>query len=261
VPPTWTIPAGELPGFPTPAGLASFTPAPSNTPWSTFTPTATITPTPSDTPEATATPSPTAPPAAGGNLLPNPSFEESWHHQGGVPELQVPDGWQLEWNEGSNWLDSDPWNKFVRPEVRVLTADFLPANERDLFIWDGNQTVKVFKREGALSFRLTTDVLLEPGSYLFSINVFPDMIDSYSDNGTKRWAPDSLSGQLRFIVDPPSNEWHFPTFGQKNHFQYAFFVEQAKTVRLGVHFVGRWAILNNGWFMDDWSLVQLSPES
>ena len=263
VPPTWTIPAGESPLFPTPAGRPSFTPVPTNTPWSTFTPTPSITPTPSDTPEvtATATASPTAAQTGGPNLLPNPSFEDSWHHQSGVPELQVPDGWQLEWQEGRNWLDSDPWNKFVRPETRVLTADFLPEDERDLFIWDGNQTVKIFKREGALSFRLTTDVFLEPGSYLFSINVFPDMIDSYSENGAKKWAPDKLSAQLRFIVDPPSNEWNFPTFGQKNHYQYAFFVEQPKTVRLGVHFVGRWAILNNGWFMDDWSLVQLSPAS
>jgi hypothetical protein len=250
-----------LPPSPSPAGLPSFTPVPTNTPWSTFTPTASITPTPSDTPEPTATPtaSATAVPVESANLLPNPSFEESWHHQNGVPELQVPDGWQLEWQEGSNWLDSDPWNRFVRPETRVLTADFLPADERDLFIWDGNQTVKVFKREGALSFRLTTDVFLEAGSYLFSINVFPDMIDSYSDSGAKIWAPDKLSGQLRFLVDPPEEEWHFPTFGQKNHYQYAFFVERAKSVHLGVHFVGRWAILNNGWFMDDWSLVQLSP--
>ncbi|UCG25574.1 MAG: hypothetical protein JSW55_06185 [Chloroflexota bacterium] len=261
VPATWTVPAGGLPSFPSPAGLPSFTPAPSNTPWSTFTPTASATATPSDTPEATATASPTAPPEGGVNLLPNPSFEDSWHHQSGVPELQVPDGWQLEWHEGRNWLDSDPWNRFVRPETRVLTSDFLPADERELFIWDGNQTVKIFKREGALSFRLTTDVFLEAGSYLFSINVFPDMIDSYSENGSKKWAPDNLSAQLRFIVDPPSEEWHFPTFGEKNHYQYAFFVEQPKTIRLGVHFVGRWAILNNGWFMDDWSLVQLSPAS
>jgi hypothetical protein len=263
VPPTWTVAGGELPPLPTSAGLPTFTPRPSNTPFATFTPTGTATPTPSETPVAppTLTPSATAPPAGTVNLLPNPSFEEGWYHQGGVPELQLPNGWNFQWDEGSNWLDSEPWNKFVRPETRVLTSDFLPADERDLFIWDGDQTVKIFKREGSMSFRLTTDVDLEPGSYLFTIRVFPDMVEKYSELGGKIWAHDALSAQVRFIMDPPSNEWHFPTFGEKNEYQFAFFVSEPGSVHLGVHFVSRWAILNNGWFMDDWSLVQLSPAS
>ncbi len=263
VPPTWTSEAGGQPPSPTSAGRPTFTPRPSNTPWATFTSTSTPTPIPTDTPPVppTTTPSPTAPPLGNVNLLPNASFEERWYHQNGIPELQLPNGWQLQWDEGRNWLDSDPWNRFVRPETRVLTSDFLPADERALFIWDGNQTVKIFKREGALSFRLTTDVDLEPGSYLFTIRVFPDMIEKYSDSGAKVWAHDPLSAQVRFIMDPPSDEWHFPTFGQKNEFQYAFYVSRSQSVHLGVHFVGRWAILNNGWFMDDWSLIQLSPAS
>ena len=263
VPPTWTVEAGGLPPSPTPAGGPAFTPQPSNTPFATFTPASTATSVPSDTPVAppTLTPSPTAPPASAVNLLPNASFEEGWYHQNGIPELQLPNGWNLQWDEGSNWLDSDPWNRFVRPETRVLTSDFLPAGERSLFIWDGDRTVKVFKREGSLSFRLTTDVDLEPGSYLFTIRVFPDMVEEYSDIGGKIWASDPLSAQVRFIMDPPSDEWHFPTFGEKNEFQFAFFVSEPRSVHLGVHFVSRWAILNNGWFMDDWSLVQLSPAS
>jgi hypothetical protein len=263
VPPTWTVAGGGPPPSPTPGNRPTFTPRPSNTPFTPFTPTSTATPVPSETPvlPPTLTPSPTAPPLGTENLLPNPSFEDGWYNQNGTPELQLPNSWQLQWDEGFNWLDSDPWNRFVRPETRVLASDLLPANERDLFIWDGNQTVKIFKREGALSFRLTTLVSLEPGSYLFTIQVFPDMVDDYTEAGGKIWAPDPLSAQLRFIMDPPSNEWHFPTFGQKNEFQYAFYVSELKTVRIGVHFVGRWAILNNGWFMDDWSLIQLSPET
>jgi hypothetical protein len=263
VPATWTVAGVWPPPSPTAGSQATFTPRPTNTPFTPFTPTSTITPVPTDTPElpATPTPSPTAPAVGTENLLPNPSFEEGWYHQSGIPELQLPNSWQLQWDEGRNWLDSDPWNRFVRPETRVLTSDFLPADERELFIWDGNQTVKIFKREGALSFRLTTVVDLDPGSYLFTIQVFPDMVDDYNDTGAKVWAPDPLSGQLRFIMDPPSDEWHYPVFGEKNEFQYAFYVSEPKTVRIGVHFVGRWAILNNGWFLDDWSLVQLSPET
>jgi hypothetical protein len=192
------------------------------------------------------------------NLLPNPSFEEGWYHANGLPELQVPDQWRLEWDEGGNSLDPDPWNRYVRPESRVLSGAFLPANEHKLFIWDGSQTVKIFKKEGALSFRLLTDVFLEPGTYFFEINIFPDMIDGYAGTGKKIWAPDPLSGELRFIVNLPAGDWILPTFGQKNTYHHAFELTSPQKVHLGVAFRGRWAIENNGWFMDDWSLEQLS---
>ena len=204
VPPTWTVEAGGLPPLPTSAGLPTFTPKPSSTPFATFAPAETATPVPSDTPVAppSLTPSPTAPPVSATNLLPNASFEEGWYHQANIPELQLPNGWDFQWDEGSNWLDSDPWNRFVRPETRVLTSDFLPADERDLFIWDGDQTVKIFKREGSMSFRLTTDVDLEPGSYLFTIQVFPNRISITGDNfsGTS-----TSSGAQAITPASPSN--------------------------------------------------------
>ena len=250
---------------PTTASLPSATAVPTDTPWPTSTPTATetATSTPSPTPTIDGTPTPVGPtPVVGGaNLLPNPSFEEGWYHVNGLPELQVPDRWRLAWDEGGNSLDPDPWNRYVRPESRVLNRDFLPESEHDLFIWDGAQTVKIFKKEGALSFRLLTDVFLEPGTYLFKINVFPDMIDRYTETGSKVWAPDPLSGEFRFIVNLPAGDWIFPPFGQKSVYQHAFEITATQKVHIGVAFRGRWAIENNGWFLDNWSLEQLSrPE-
>jgi hypothetical protein len=184
------------------------------------------------------TPTATSPPPIvdTSNWLPNPSFEEGWYHYNGIPELQVANQWRLEWDEGENPLDSASWNRFVRPETRLLNRDFLPSSEHSTFIWDGDWTVKVFKREGALSFRLITD-------------------------GRKVWASDPQSGELQFIVDVPASQWYFPTFGQKNTLMHAFEVTEARTYRIGVAFRGRWAILNNGWFMDDWSIQQLSEAS
>jgi hypothetical protein len=191
-------------------------------------------------------------------LLPNPSFEEGWYHLGGAPELQIPNQWHLEWDEGYNSLDSDPWNEYARPESRVLSSAFLPANEHQLFIWDGAHTLKIFKGTGALYFRFVSYVLLEPGSYQFEVNVFPDMVDGYTDSGSKIWAPDPLSGELRFIVDYQRDNWILPIFGQKQTYRHSFEVTSTGSVRVGVAFRGRWAIENNGWFMDDWSLVQLA---
>jgi hypothetical protein len=218
----------------------------------TYTPTPTPTPTSTPTPIATATPTP----APGGpNLLPNPSFEEGWYHPNGIPELQIPNQWIFEWDEGYNPLA--PEHDFVRPEVRVLSKDYLPPEERDLFIWDGNYTVKVFKGYGAISFRLITSSYLEPGSYQLEINVFPDLVVGYTSGGSKIWAPDPLSGEVRLTAEGQSTGWLLPTFGQKNTIRYNFNVSQGKVVNITAAFRGRWAILNNGWFMDDWRLTKL----
>jgi len=194
-------------------------------------------------------------PSLGPNLLPNPSFEQGWYHPDDIPELQIPEGWQF-WNdEGDNLLDPDPVNIWVRPEVRVLASAYLPPSEHDLFIWDGDQTVKVFKGYGAISFELTTEIILDPGTYIFIINVFPDLVVGY-DNGQKIWAPDPLSGEVKLIAGNGTTGWMLPTFGQKNRFQTTFTVSQTQTVTVGAAMRGRWAIENNGWFMDDWGLYK-----
>lgn len=260
VPATWTPAAaetseqnGSLPPTvaPRPTRTPGFfptrTPRPSPTAEASATSPATDTPTPTETA--------TIPPPLGENLLPNPSFEEGWYHINGVPELQVPNRWQLDWEEGENPLDFEP-APWVRPEIRVLPTDFLPEDEHELFIWDGVQTVKIFKGQGAISFRLTTSVHLEPGSYLLEIHVFPDLVDEY-EGGEKVWAPDPLSGEVRLLAGDGDTDWMLPRFGQKNTFTHAFSVPAPGEYRVGAAMRGRWAILNNGWFMDDWSLVRI----
>lgn len=194
-------------------------------------------------------------PLRGPNLLPNPSFEGGWYHPDDIPELQIPEDWQFVHHEGENPLDAAPWNIWVRPETRVLPSAFLPPAEHDLFIWDGDQTVKVFKEYGAISFELTTAVSLQPGSYTLEINVFPDLVTGY-DNGQKIWAPDPLSGEVKLIAGNGTTDWLLPTFGQKNTFQTSFTISDSQTVIVGAALRGRWAIQNNGWFMDDWWLYK-----
>lgn len=262
MPPTWTPAAtvtpedaGPLPTVAprptrTPGVFPSETPLPSPTTQSSATATTTASATPRPTETAT------SPPTIGGNLLPNPSFEEGWYHIDGIPELQVANQWQLSWEAGPNPLDEDP-APWVRPEARVLPPDFLPADEHDLFIWDGRQTVKIFKRQGAISFRLTTRVTLQPGTYLLEIFVFPDLVDEY-EGDQKVWAPDPLSGEVRLIAGPWSTDWMLPAFGQKNRYAHTFHLDAAQDVEVGAAMRGRWAILNNGWFMDDWRLVRIA---
>jgi len=268
MPPTWTA---TIPPTPEPTATATPLPSPSPTPPPTDTPTAVPTATPTATsppptplPAPSATPSPyappptvPAPPPSGVNVLPNPSFEEGWYNLHGIPELQVPNHWNLEWDEGANPLDPDPWNAFVRPETRVLSRAFIPPHEHDLYIWEGNHTVKIFKGEGAISVRLWTSTYREPGRYRFEIKVFPDLVVGYTQDGQKIWAPDPLSGEVRLYTAAGGTGWMLPTFGTRNTFAYEFTLSQGAITQIGAALRGRWAITNNGWFVDDWSLIRL----
>lgn len=257
LPPTWT-PAAAVVEQAAMTG-PTLTPRPSATPWPTFTPTLTDTPTSTSTPTDTPTPTPTATATVDtSNLLRNGSFEGGWYHLHGDPELQIPEFWRFEFDEGRNSLDPDPWNAWVRPEVRVLPKDFLPAAEHETFIWDGEQTLKIFKGSGSISVKLLTDVYLEPGQYALEINIFPDLVESYTEQGGKVWASDKLSGEVNFIVDGRYDQWQLPAFGRKNTLTYIFTVNDAHLVEVGVALRGRWAIANNGWFLDDWRLFKLN---
>ena len=191
-----------------------------------------------------------------GNLLPNPSFEEGWYHHNGAPELQIPEQWRFAYEEGDNPLDPAEWNDWVRPESRVLPSAFLPEHEHELFIWEGDQTVKIFKGWGSISFELVADVWLEPGMYLLEISFYPDLVTEY-DNGQKVFAPDPYSGEFRFIVGDRHYPWWLPEFGAKNTLYRLFTIEESGWVAVGAGMRGRWAILNNGWFMDNWRLVRV----
>jgi hypothetical protein len=274
MPPTWTptaaptmaptvtplpSPSPTTPPPPSPTWRPADTPSP--VPAATATPPnpePTARPSPSPSPVSSpVTPPPTLPPPPPGtaNLLPNPSFEEGWYNLNGIPELQVPNQWMFEWDEGDNPLDPDPWNVFVRPETRVLSRDFIPPHEHDLFIWAGDYTVKIFKGAGAISVRLWTSTYLEPGRYRFHIQVFPDLVVDYVD-GQKVWAPDPLSGEVRLYTSAGGTDWMLPVFGARNTFVFDFSLDQGGITRLGVALRGRWAITNNGWFVDDWSLIR-----
>lgn len=202
---------------------------------------------------------PTPVPAPGGNnLLPNPSFEAGYYNLDAIEELQVPDGWLMEVDRGNNYLLPDSGTVFFQPESRIFGSNNIPEHERALLIWNGDKAIKVFKGGGPISFRLFTDIYLTPGRYRFTVNLFADFVMAYNEDGTKEYATDLLSGEIQFIQGSGGSAWMSPPLiGAKNTMTYEFTVNSSGTVRLGVGFRNRYSITNNGWFLDDWSLVKI----
>lgn len=215
--------------------------------------------------ETTSTPAATAtsPPVStaelvthGPNLFPNPSFEGDWYfHQ--FNELQIPVGWQVVTDEGPNTLTPGSGGNFLRPEIRVIPESDLPPAERSLFIFDGMKTVKAFKGGAPTSFSLFTDVTLQPGTYRLTVRFFSDVVAGYQ-GGQKQFATDSLAGEVRLIHNNGGTDWQGTQIGQRNTRTYDFTVTQTSTVRLGASFRNRYIMDNNGWFIDHWSLQELT---
>lgn len=238
---------------PTPEATPTDTPSPTTPPTNTRPP---ATAGPTRPPATTAPPTLSANPTLGDNLLPNPSFEEGHYNQNGIPELQLPNGWRLDFQEGATGFGSQAWDVYVRPETRVLSTGFLPASEHALYIFDGSQTVKIFKGAGAVSTRLMTDIDLQPGTYVLEANFFSDVFESYAD-GHKNPPGDPNAGEAMLFAGGTGTGWVGNSYLNRNNLRHTFTVDTAQPMTVGVGFRGRYAIANNGWFVDNLSLRRL----
>jgi hypothetical protein len=268
IPPTHTA-APTLPPPPTPTLAPSATPLPASpTPEASPTAAATATTVPPTVAPTNAAPAATrVPPTAaaptlspnptlGQNLLPNGSFEEGFSNQNGIAELHAPNGWRIEFQEGPTGFGSNAWDVYVRPDTRVFPAAFLPAEEHSLYIFDGSTTLKVFREQGALSMRLVTDVDLQPGTYVLEANFFADVFEKY-ENDQKVAPGDPNAGEASLIAGSGGTGWIANNYLTKNTLKHTFTVTSAQKMTVGVGFRGRYAIANNGWFVDNLSLRQL----
>ena len=200
------------------------------------------------------------------NLLLNGSFEEGWYLRDGVPELQIPDDWLFDFADVAeeNPIDPAPWS---RPEVRVFPRKDLPLHEQDLFVLEGDYTLKIFKGNGAFFCRLSQEIELQPGTYRLTVNVFADLIKGYEDDDSKIWAddPNGRDGLIRLSGWLSLRDWDSLTPGKWNIKTFELNVKGSSAlahVAIGIDFMCPFPLANSGLFCDAWTLerIEEAPE-
>ncbi|MFN2136247.1 MAG: SdrD B-like domain-containing protein [Candidatus Promineifilaceae bacterium] len=210
--------------------------------------------------------------AQGQNLLTNPGFEEGHHHQDGIAEITVPDGWVMHWsNRESNIFDG--YAETARPETVVWNISGAPAAERSLFWKDGIYTVKIFKGWAPLWAAMSQDVSgLEVGRrYRLVAPIYIDIVADY-DNGKKVPPSDNRHGRVRLGASPVGTAWRdeaninysgwwtadtvspfylaYPTFVHE-------FTATAPDMTVWIEMASNYPHPNNGFFVDTVGLYAL----
>jgi len=210
--------------------------------------------------------------AQGQNLLTNPGFEEGHHHQDGIAEITVPDGWVMHWsNRESNIFDG--YAETARPETVVWNISGAPAAERSLFWKDGIYTVKIFKGWAPLWAAMSQDVSgLEVGRrYRLVAPIYIDIVADY-DNGKKVPPSDNRHGRVRLGASPVGTAWRdeaninysgwwtadtvspfylaYPTFAHE-------FTATAPDMTVWIEMASNYPHPNNGFFVDTVGLYAL----
>ncbi|MBI3764030.1 MAG: LysM peptidoglycan-binding domain-containing protein [Chloroflexi bacterium] len=211
------------------------------------------------------------------NLLTNPGFEAGYHRQDSIPELGVPNEWRLHYLDGQSFPGVPAGYVAYRPESVVWYIQDAPVEERSLFFLDGNYTLKVFKPWAPLYAALSQDVGgLQPGAvYEWNANVFVDVIDHYDSSGKK--VPPSNEPEavmLRLGVSSWGATWRdesrisytpWWTAGNTRPFHQTYlalrqlFTASSSRVTVWVEMASKFAYVNNGFFMDAFSLRLVNP--
>jgi len=194
------------------------------------------------------------------NLLRNSGFEQGWYDVSGTQ--QAPNEWRLHWTEGEAMGDAS--NVTARPESRVLPKSQVPPEEHSLFFWDGDYTLKIFWAKAPIHAAISQDVGgLEVGrEYRLVVPVF---VDTFNWDGEKVPPGDPHAAEVRLGAGPVGVNWQdasainfsnwanatntTPFYLGRNTLQFDF-VATAAQMTVFVEYTSKWAIDNNGIFMD-----------
>ena len=192
------------------------------------------------------------------NLLRNGDFEAGWWHPGGVAELQFPIEWNIEvftYPGISNPYDTAEHSRFVRPESRVLTRDFIPQSEWNDFFWTP-ESLQIMKLFFAASWycRLYQELNLSGGVYQFTARGFADLVKSYNPKVWATYNPENPFDSPAGLMRVNRSDWQVWIPGKK---QEVVFDIQGPITEVSVEIMCPYALANSGFFFDEWKLVKV----
>ena len=194
------------------------------------------------------------------NLLKNGGFEEGWYDISGTQ--QCPNHWDMGWTEGVPMGDGSTVT--ARPESRVLPRTQVPPDEHNLYYWDGDYTLKMFWAKAPIHISVFQDVSgLEVGrEYRF---VVPTYIDTFDWDKGKNAPTDPFAAEVRLGAGPVGTDWQnenainfsnwanptntSPYYLARTTLQFKFVATEPQ-MRVFVEYKSKWALDNNGIFMD-----------
>jgi len=205
------------------------------------------------------TPPPTNPPPEipMSNQLFNPSFEGGWTDSGDYSTTQNPNGWLVEWNIGGGFPNPyAPDQPYLLGEcVHIDKHKQLPSNERDIFCWDGNWTLKVFAGNRCMWPRLKQTLALPEGTYRLSLPVWVDCYRWTSAGKDYELEPHHAQMMVK-AGGQTIRDWFYLVAGRKNT-PTVDIVHEGGALDIAVHLRANYATTNNFW-LDGWSLVPVT---
>lgn len=200
------------------------------------------------------------------NLLRNPGFEEGTYPFDPLGILYIPKEWVFTFRDGpTNQLPRQtiPWG---RPNAGCLGLQQFPPHEHPIFFQQGSQMLwKTWQGKSYPQYIMLSQTLtLTPGqTYRFTANVCPDMVTQYGGPQGKIFIddPDAYAVRVNAVSGGQTFSSEFKKTQQLPNDQYTpvsvDFTAPAAEVMVSVEAYGIFAIENNCFFMDNFSLVQI----
>lgn len=188
------------------------------------------------------------------NVLINPSFEDGWTDHDVYTTTQNPTGWTVEWNVGPLYNNPHSEWEYLLGEGVHKSKAMLPAAERDVFVWDGEWTYKLFAGQRSFWARLKQTLTLPAGRYQLTTPVWVDCYRwaGFKDYNVEPWQAETMVKAGGRTV----KEWALMVSGTKAA-PVTVFDHAGGPVDLAVHFRCNWPISNNLW-LDGWSLIAVT---
>jgi hypothetical protein len=201
-------------------------------------------------------------------MLQNSSFEDGYYHWHGVGELAIPNRWAFWYADESQQMLPGQSQPFRRPETVVWRKSDASERDRTEFFLHGNYIWKCFGAWKPIHVRLWQTVNLQAGTkYELKMPVFPDLVEAYRTDGSKRFAGDAWAGESRLIVLNGLQPLY--SSGWQNANQMPFgkwsilttqFTPTTTSVSCVLELRAKWGIPNNGFFVDKISLNAMSGQ-